>query len=81
METASKQSVTGFKVINFQSKTSKDTEKVRLVLEAEVDTMGAGTYDVGDILKALLHHQTGQIDVGLSVFVNSALPSSEEDTP
>jgi uncharacterized protein YqeY len=70
MET-SKQAVTGFKVLTFQVKKSKDTEKVKMVLEAEVDTIGAGEYDMGDVLKALLSHQTGDVDVGLSVFVES----------
>ena len=65
----SKQSVTGFKVLTFQVKKSKDTEKVKLVLEADVDDIGAGEYDMGDVLKALLSHQTGDEDVGLAVFV------------
>ena len=66
---SSKQAVTGFKVLTFQVKRAKDTEKVKLVLEADVDTIGAGNYDMGDVLKALLSHQTGDLDVGLSVFV------------
>lgn len=64
-----KQAVTGFKVLTFQVKKAKDSEKVKLVLEADVDTIGAGEYDMGDVLKALLTHQTGDVDIGLSVFV------------
>lgn len=64
-----KQAVTGFKVITFQVKKTKDNEKVKLVLEADVDAIGAGTHDMGDVLKALLNHQVGDSDVGLSVFV------------
>jgi ABC-type uncharacterized transport system ATPase subunit len=66
---ASKQAVTGFKVSNFQVKKTKDSERVKLVLEADVGTIGAGEYDMVDVLKALLSHQTGDMDVGLSVFV------------
>ncbi len=66
---ATKQSVTGFKVATFQVKKTKDSERVKLVLEADVDTITAGNYDMGDVLKALLSHQTGDVDVGLSVFV------------
>ena len=68
--TAVKQSVTGFKVLTFHVKKSKDTEKVKLVLEADVDSIGCGANDMGDLLKAFLHHQTGDVDVGLSVFIN-----------
>lgn len=64
-----KQSVTGFKVVTFQVKKAKDSERIKLVLEADVDNIGAGNYDMGDVLKALLSHQTGDTDVGLSVFV------------
>jgi len=71
MET-SKQSVTGFKVLNFQVKKAKDSERVKLVLEADVDAIGSGTCDMGDVLKALLQHQTGDVDVGLSVFVDKS---------
>lgn len=68
MET-SKQAVTGFKVLTFQVKKAKDSEKVKLVLEADVDDISAGDYDMGDVLKALLTHQTGDVDVGLSISV------------
>ena len=69
MTEATKQAVVGFKVTDFQVKKKKDGEIVKLVLVANVDSMGAGEFDMGDILKALLHHQTGDTDVGLSVFM------------
>jgi hypothetical protein len=69
MTETAKQSVVGFKVVDFAVKKKKDNEIVKLVLVANVDSMGAGDYDVGEILKALLHHQTGDVDVGLSVFM------------
>ncbi len=69
-ESAKKQSVTGFKVIGYMVKKSKDTEKIKLTLEAEVDSVSAGEYDLGDVMKALLEHSTGEVDVGLSLFVN-----------
>lgn len=64
-----KQAVTGFKVKDFQVNKKKDGEIVKLVLVADVDSIGAGECDMGDVLKALLHHQTGDTDVGLSVFI------------
>ena len=67
----SKQAVTGFNVLTFQVKKAKDTEKVKLVLEADIDSIGAGNYDMGDVLKALQHHMTGDTEVGLSVFMQS----------
>jgi hypothetical protein len=67
--TNKKQSVGGFKVLGYSVKKSKDTEKVRLVLEAVVDDIACGDCDMGDVLKALLDHQVGEVAVGLSVFV------------
>jgi uncharacterized protein YqeY len=71
MTDVAKQAVTGFRVVNFQVKKVKDGEVVKLLLEANVDSIGAGEHDMGDVLKALLHHQTGDTDVGLSVFVQN----------
>lgn len=68
--TAKKQSVGGFKVLSYSVKKGKDTEKMRLVLEAEVDDISAGDLDMGKVLKALLDHQVGETAVGLSVFVD-----------
>ena len=67
---AKKQAVAGFKVIGYSVKKSKDTEKIKLVLEAEVDSVSAGECDVGQVMKALLEHSTSEVDVGLSLFVN-----------
>lgn len=72
MTEATKQAVTGFRVVSYQVKKTKDGEVVKLLLEANVDAIGAGEHDMGDVLKALLHHQTGDTDVGLSVFMNAA---------
>ena len=69
MTEPTKQAVVGFKVCDFQVKKKKDGEIVKLVLIANVDSIGAGECDMGDILKALLQHQVGDVDVGLSVLV------------
>lgn len=81
MATTSKQAVTGFNIVTFQVKKAKDTEKVKLVLEADIDNIGAGSRDMGDVLKALQHHMTGDTEVGLSVFMTvvSASVDEEED--
>lgn len=68
--TAKKQSVGGFKVLGFSVKKSKDTEKLKLILEAEVDDISAADCDMGDVMKALLNHQVGTVDIGLSLFVD-----------
>ena len=64
-----KQSVSGFKVINYTVKKVKDTEKVKLVLEAEVGDMGAGEFGFGDVLKALWDYQAGETDIGISMLM------------
>jgi uncharacterized protein YqeY len=71
MSEATKQAVTGFRVVSYQVKKVKDGEVVKLLLEADVDAIGAGSYDMGDVLKALLQHQVSDTDVALSVFVQS----------
>ena len=76
--TSSTQAVTGFKVVGYQVKKTKDAEVVKLVLQATVDEIGAGAFDMGDVLKALLYHQTGDTDIGLSVFMNQEVPTSVE---
>ena len=65
-----KQSVTGFKIVSFQVKKGKESETVKLLLSADVDSIGCGAYNMGDIMKALLALQTGDNDIGLSVFVD-----------
>lgn len=64
-----KQAVTGFKVVNYGSKRTKTTQKFRLVLEADVESVGTGSFDMGDFQKALLHHQDNETEVGVSVFM------------
>lgn len=71
------QSVGGFKVLNYSVKKAKETEKVKLVLEADVDEITTGPHSMGDFLQALLHHQTGETAVALRVFMNS---SGQTDT-
>lgn len=68
-EVSVKQAVTGFRVISYASKKTKDTQKFRVVLEAEVDEIKTGNFDMGDFQKALLHHQDGEVEVGISVFM------------
>lgn len=68
-ENSKKQSIAGFKILNFSVKKAKDTEKLKLVLEAVVDEVSAADCDMGDVMKALLDHQVGEVDVGLSIFI------------
>lgn len=80
--TTSKQAVTGFSIVTFQVKKAKDTEKVRIVLEADVDDIGAGARDMGDVLKAFQYHMTADTEIGLSVFmtvVSTATATEDED--
>lgn len=65
-----KQSVTGFKVLKYDVKKAKDTEKIRVILEAEVDDISCGSMDMGDVQKALLDHMVGEYEVGLAVLTN-----------
>jgi len=66
----STQSVGGFKVVNYSVKKGKEDERVRLVLEASVDEISAGECDMGEVMKALLDHATGDTAISLSLFVN-----------
>jgi hypothetical protein len=65
----SKQAVMGFKIVSFQSKKKKDGDSVKLILEADVDGVSAGDFDLGDIFKALHIHQSSDTEIGLSVFM------------
>jgi hypothetical protein len=67
--TNTKQSVTGFKVKTYAVKKTKDGEKVILVLEALGEDIAAGSFDYGDVLKSFTVHMSGDVEVGLSVFV------------
>ena len=68
-EIGKKQSIGGFKVKCFNVKKGKETETFKLMLEAEVDAIKAGDCDMGKVMKALLDHQTGEVEVSLSVFI------------
>ena len=68
-DVSKKQSVSGFKIKGFNVKKGKDTETLKISLEAEVDSIGAGDYDLGEVMKALLNHSTSETEVGLTVFV------------
>ena len=68
-ESKNRQAVTGFKVVSYQVKRVKDSEKLKLVLEADIDEIGCGECDMGDFQKALLHHRVSDIDIGFSVLV------------
>jgi hypothetical protein len=69
-EKVKKQAITGFKIMKYDSRKARDTEKLRIILEAEVDEISCGNYKIGDVLGALQHHQSGETDVGLSVFIS-----------
>ena len=71
---SSKQAVCGFKVSQYQVKKSKDSEMLRLILEADVGDVTAGSFGFGDVLKALWVHQSSDTDVGFSLFM-----TKEED--
>ena len=66
----SRQAVTGFKVLKFTVKKAKETEILQLSLEADIENIGAGGLNMGDVLRALLHHQTGDYDIGIAVEVD-----------
>lgn len=66
---ATKQSVTGFKVLSFSSRKTKDGEKIKVSIEGLVEDIGAGEKDIGDVLKALTFHQSGDVEIGLNLFV------------
>lgn len=70
MSEVKKQAITGFKVVKYDSRKAKDTEKLRLVLEADIDDIGCGEYNIGDVLGALQHHHSGETDVGFALFIN-----------
>lgn len=65
-----KQAVTGFKIQNAVVKKGKESEKLRIVLEADVAELSAGDKGVGDVVQALLNHMTGDTEVGVTVFMN-----------
>jgi len=77
-ETVKKQAITGFKIMKYDSRKARDTEKLRIILEAEVDQISCGNYKIGDVLGAFQHHQSGETDVGLSVFMTNSDDSDKD---
>lgn len=71
MSGVKKQAVTGFKVIKYDVRRVRDSEKLRLILEADFDDISCGEFNMGDMQGALLIHRTGDTDIGLSVFMNN----------
>ena len=47
------------------------TEKIRIVLEADIDDLGFGDKKLGDFLGALEHHKSSDTDVGFGLFMES----------
>lgn len=76
-EKVKKQAITGFKIMKYDSRKARDTEKLRIILEAEVDEISCGNFKIGDVLGAFQYHQSGETDVGLSVFMNSSDDSED----
>ena len=64
------QAVTGFKVVSYGVRRVKDSEKLKIVIEADVSEIGCGDCDLGDVQKALLEHRVSDIDVGFTVIVD-----------
>ena len=71
MSEVKKQSVVGFKILKYDSRKARDSEKLRVILEVDLDDLGCGEHSVGDFLGALEHHKSGDTDVGFSLFMNS----------
>ena len=69
MSETKKQGVVGLKVMKFDSRKARDTEKIRIVLEADIDDLGFGEKSLGDFLGALEYHKSGDTDVGFSLFM------------
>lgn len=64
-----KQAVVGFKILKYDSRKARDTEKLRVILEVDLDNLGCGAHTVGDFLGALEHHKSSDTDVGFSLFM------------
>ena len=64
-----KQSISGFHIAGYSVKKTKDGEKIKLILEANVDDVGAGENDSGKVMSSLTNHLASDIEVGLSLFV------------
>lgn len=70
MSDKKKQSVVGLKVTKFDSRKAKDTEKIRILLEADIDDLGFGDKTIGDFFGALEHHKSSDTDVGFGLFMD-----------
>ena len=68
-DVAQKQSVVGFKILKYDSRKTKENEKLRVILEVDLDELGCGEHSVGDFLGALEHHKSSDTDVGFSLFM------------
>jgi len=68
-ENTLRQAVPGFKVVNVNVKKGKETEKLKLISEANIEDIGAGQFDVGDVINSLMNHMTAEQDLGISVFI------------
>ena len=66
----SSQAVNGLIVKDIQIKKAKDSEKLKLILEANVEDVTAGELDFGEVVKALWSHQASDTDIGFSVLVD-----------
>jgi uncharacterized protein YqeY len=67
---STKQAVSGFRVCGFSIKKVKEEEKLKLILEATVADLGAGEFDIGDVMNGLTNHITSDQDIGLSIFIS-----------
>lgn len=65
--------LTGARVHSYSVRTVKDAEKLRIVLEADIDDISA---DMGDLQKALLIHKQSDTEVGMKLFKGSATSSA-----
>jgi len=76
MSEVRKQSVTGFRVVSYQVKRVKDSEVLKIVIEATVDDIGCGKFNMGDLQGAMLSHRVSDTDIGFSLFMS---PKADED--
>jgi hypothetical protein len=50
-------------------KKAKESERVKIVLEADVEEVTAGDFGFGDVLHALWAHQAGEQDVVINLYI------------
>lgn len=68
-ENKAKQAFTGLKILKYDSRKARETEKLRIILEVDLDELGCGSKSVGDFLGALESHKSGDTNVGFSLFM------------